>query len=124
MEKFLITLFATSLMLSVANRARYSIHSSGTISASAAIRTRICPGRRTCANRSRQRDSCFVDQDHRRKESENWRRDCGQGTQDMKTPGGEVLVPKDTKVMGHVTEAQPRNKEQKESQVGIAFDRP
>src|ERR1700733_4292808 len=44
-------------------------------------------------------------------------------TQDMKTTGGEVLVPKDTKVMGHVTEAQPRNKEQKESQVGIAFDR-
>ena len=25
--------------------------------------------------------------------------------------------------MGHVTEAQPRNKDQKESQVGIAFDR-
>jgi hypothetical protein len=44
-------------------------------------------------------------------------------TQDMKTNGGEVLVPKDTKVMGHVTEAQPRNKDQKESQVGIAFDR-
>ena len=44
-------------------------------------------------------------------------------TQDMKTSGGEVLVPKDTKVMGHVTEAQPRNKDQKESQVAIAFDR-
>src|SRR5580693_6759791 len=44
-------------------------------------------------------------------------------TQDMKTTSGEVLVPKDTKVMGHVTEAQPRNKDQKESQVGIAFDR-
>ncbi|MFZ0320755.1 MAG: hypothetical protein WAL56_16640 [Candidatus Sulfotelmatobacter sp.] len=44
-------------------------------------------------------------------------------TQDMKTTNGAVLVPKDTKVMGHVTEAQPRNKEQKESQVGIAFDR-
>jgi hypothetical protein len=43
-------------------------------------------------------------------------------TQDMKTTSGDVLVPKDTKVMGHVTEAQPRNKEQKESQVGIAFD--
>jgi len=43
-------------------------------------------------------------------------------TQDMKTTNGTVLVPKDTKVMGHVTEAQPRNKEQKESQVGIAFD--
>ena len=44
-------------------------------------------------------------------------------TQDMKTSSGEVLVPKDTKVVGHVTEAQPRTKEQKESQVGIAFDR-
>jgi hypothetical protein len=43
-------------------------------------------------------------------------------TQDMKTNSGEVLVPKDTKVVGHVTEAQARNKEQKESQVGIVFD--
>jgi hypothetical protein len=44
-------------------------------------------------------------------------------TMDMKTNTGDVLVPKDTKVMGHVTEAQARSKEQKESQVGIAFDR-
>ena len=44
-------------------------------------------------------------------------------TQDMKTNTGEVLVPKDTKVMGHVTEAQAHSKEQKESQVGIVFDR-
>jgi hypothetical protein len=44
-------------------------------------------------------------------------------TQDMKTTSGNVLMPKDTKVIGHVTEAQPRNKEQKESQLGIAFDR-
>jgi hypothetical protein len=44
-------------------------------------------------------------------------------TQDMKTSSGEVLLPKDTKVMGHVTEAQARNKEQKESQLGIAFDK-
>jgi hypothetical protein len=43
-------------------------------------------------------------------------------TQDMKTASGEVLVPKDTKILGHVTEAQPRSKEQKESQVGIVFD--
>ena len=42
---------------------------------------------------------------------------------DLKTNGGEVIVPKDTKIMGHVTEAQARSKEQKESQVGIAFDR-
>ncbi|MGA9511901.1 MAG: hypothetical protein WBV55_25000 [Candidatus Sulfotelmatobacter sp.] len=43
-------------------------------------------------------------------------------TQDMKSTGGEILVPKDTKVIGHVTEAQPHNKQQKESQVGILFD--
>ncbi|MGC2448461.1 MAG: hypothetical protein WA477_12520 [Candidatus Sulfotelmatobacter sp.] len=43
-------------------------------------------------------------------------------TQDMKTNTGEVLVPKDTKILGHVTEAQPRNKQQKESELGIAFD--
>jgi hypothetical protein len=43
-------------------------------------------------------------------------------TMDLKSSSGEVVVPKDTKVVGHVTEAQARNKEQKESQVGIAFD--
>ena len=44
-------------------------------------------------------------------------------TMDMKSNSGDVIVPKDTRVVGHVTEAQARNKEQKESQVGIAFDR-
>jgi len=44
-------------------------------------------------------------------------------TQDLKTNSGEVLVSKDTKILGHVTEAQAHSKEQKESQVGIAFDR-
>jgi hypothetical protein len=43
-------------------------------------------------------------------------------TMDLKANSGEVIVPKDTKVVGHVTEAQARSKEQKESQVGIAFD--
>jgi hypothetical protein len=43
-------------------------------------------------------------------------------TQDMKTSTGEVLVAKDTKIMGHVTAAQARTKEQKESELGIAFD--
>jgi len=43
-------------------------------------------------------------------------------TMDMKNNSGEVLVPKDTKIMGHVTTAQPRNKEQKESELAIAFD--
>lgn len=44
-------------------------------------------------------------------------------TQDMKAGNGEVIVPKDTKIVGRVTEAQARNKEQKESQIAIAFDR-
>jgi hypothetical protein len=43
-------------------------------------------------------------------------------TQDLKAGNGDVLVPKDTRVMGHVTETRTRNKEQKESEVGIAFD--
>jgi hypothetical protein len=43
-------------------------------------------------------------------------------TQDMKSNSGDVLVPKDTKIVGHVTEAQARSKEQKESQLGITFD--
>ena len=43
-------------------------------------------------------------------------------TQDLKTGDGELIIPKDTKVFGHVTEAQARNKQQKESQLGIAFD--
>jgi hypothetical protein len=43
-------------------------------------------------------------------------------TQDMKTQTGQVLVPKDTKVIGHVTEAQPRHKDEKESQLAIAFN--
>jgi hypothetical protein len=44
-------------------------------------------------------------------------------TQDMKNTAGQVIVAKDTEVIGHVTESQPRTKEQKESEVGIEFDR-
>lgn len=43
-------------------------------------------------------------------------------TQDMKTQTGEVLLPKDTQVIGHVTEAQARSKEEKESELAISFD--
>jgi hypothetical protein len=43
-------------------------------------------------------------------------------TQDLKAGNGQVVVPKDTKVIGHVTEAQAGNKDQKGSQLGIAFD--
>lgn len=43
-------------------------------------------------------------------------------TEDLKTTKGDVVVPKDTKVVGHVTAAQARSKEQKESDLGIVFD--
>jgi hypothetical protein len=43
-------------------------------------------------------------------------------TQDMKAQSGQILLPKDTKIVGHVTEAQARTKDQKESQLGITFD--
>jgi len=43
-------------------------------------------------------------------------------TQDLSTNAGVLVIPKDTKIVGHVTEAQPHSKEQKESQLGIAFD--
>lgn len=43
-------------------------------------------------------------------------------SQDLKTNSGEILVSKDTKVIGHVTEVKAHTKEQKESEVGIAFD--
>lgn len=42
-------------------------------------------------------------------------------TQDLRADGA-LIIAKDTKVFGHVTQSQARNKEQKESQVGIAFD--
>ncbi|MGA9475536.1 MAG: hypothetical protein WBV36_23930 [Terriglobales bacterium] len=44
-------------------------------------------------------------------------------TEDLKNTSGAVIVPKDTEVVGHVTEAQRRNKEQKESELAIAFDK-
>ncbi|HSZ62471.1 MAG TPA: hypothetical protein VK828_11770 [Terriglobales bacterium] len=43
-------------------------------------------------------------------------------TQDLRTPQGTVILPKDTQVVGHITEAQPHSKEQKESELSIAFD--
>lgn len=45
-----------------------------------------------------------------------------QVTEDLKSAGGVVIVPKNTKIVGKVIEAQPRNKQEKESQVAIAFD--
>jgi hypothetical protein len=123
MEKFLITLFATSLMLSVATAQDTASTAqapspqappSAPASAPAAAPARIAPGSVIPVSLIKTIDA---------KKARTGDEIVARVTQDMKTPGGEVLVPKDTKVMGHVTEAQPRNKEQKESQVGIAFDR-
>jgi len=44
-------------------------------------------------------------------------------THDMRSTTGQVVVEKDTKVIGHITEAQPRSKDQKESQLALVFDR-
>jgi hypothetical protein len=46
----------------------------------------------------------------------------GRVMQDLKAANGQGVVPKETRVVGHVTEVQARSKEQKESQIGIAFD--
>ncbi len=44
-------------------------------------------------------------------------------TRDLKAASGEVIVAKGTKMVGHVTEAQAHTKEQKQSELGITFDR-
>jgi hypothetical protein len=44
-------------------------------------------------------------------------------TQDLKAQNGQVVLAKDTRLIGHVTGAQPRTKEQKQSQLGILFDK-
>jgi len=44
-------------------------------------------------------------------------------TQDVRSATGQLVIAKDTKVIGHITEAQPRSKEQKESHLALAFDR-
>src|ERR1035441_7166204 len=43
----------------------------------------------------------------------------GRVMQDLKAANGQGVVPKETRVVGHVTEVQARSKEQKESQIGI-----
>jgi hypothetical protein len=43
-------------------------------------------------------------------------------TQDLRNNAGTIIVAKDTRIVGHVTDAQARNKEQKKSEVTIAFD--
>ena len=43
-------------------------------------------------------------------------------TRDLKDNGGAIILAKGTKLTGHVTTVQARTKEEKESQLGIAFD--
>jgi hypothetical protein len=44
-------------------------------------------------------------------------------TDDLKSSAGEVLLTKNARVVGHVTQVQAHSKEQKESQLGVVFDR-
>jgi hypothetical protein len=44
-------------------------------------------------------------------------------TQDLKAQNGQLILAKDTKVLGRITEAQPRTKEQKQSQLGLVFEK-
>ena len=43
-------------------------------------------------------------------------------TQDLKASNGMMLMPKDTEIVGHVTEAQAKNRQDRGSEVGIVFD--
>ena len=43
-------------------------------------------------------------------------------TQDVKS-NGQVVIPRGSKIVGHVTEAKARTKGQNESSLGLAFDR-
>lgn len=56
------------------------------------------------------------------KKAKNGEEVSAKVTENLKTDSGEVLLPKDTKIVGHVTAAQARSKEQKQSQLAIAFD--
>ena len=120
MKTFLITVFAGTLMVGVATAQGTapaqppSPQAPPSASAQAGAPARIAPGSVIPVSLTKTIDA---------KKAKTGDEIVARVTQDIKTTGGEVLVPKDTRVMGHVTEAQPRNKEQKESQVGIAFDR-
>jgi hypothetical protein len=43
-------------------------------------------------------------------------------TQDLRNGTGTIVLPRDTKIVGHITEAQARTKDQKHSEVGLVFD--
>lgn len=44
-------------------------------------------------------------------------------TEDMKSNTGNVILPKDTEIVGNVTEAQPHSKQREQSQLAITFDK-
>ncbi|MFY9530394.1 MAG: hypothetical protein WAR24_15925, partial [Candidatus Acidiferrales bacterium] len=46
-----------------------------------------------------------------------------KNTQAVKSDDGQVIVPKGSKLVGHVTEAKARGKGESESALGIAFDK-
>jgi hypothetical protein len=133
MKSVLISIFSGTLMLGVAaaqgdpapaqstpasdqqtsTPAQPSAQQTATESATEAHPTRIAPGSVIPVSLTKTIDA---------KKAKTGDEVVARVTQDLKSNAGAVIVAKDTEVVGHVTEAQPRNKEQKESQVGITFD--
>ncbi|MGA8502001.1 MAG: hypothetical protein WB683_10660 [Candidatus Sulfotelmatobacter sp.] len=133
MKTVLISIFSGALMLGVAygqgnsapaqstlpsdqqssSRAQPSAQQTATESATQARPLRIAPGSVIPVSLTKTVDA---------KKVKTGDEVVAKVTQDLKSNAGEVIVAKDTEVVGHVTEAQARNKEQKESQVGITFD--
>lgn len=133
MKSVLISIFSGTLMLGVAaaqgnpapaqstpasdqqtsTPAQPSAQQTATDSATEAHPTRIAPGSVIPVSLTKTIDA---------KKAKTGDEVVAKVTQDLKSNAGTVIVAKDTEVVGHVTEAQPRNKEQKESQVGITFD--
>jgi hypothetical protein len=116
MEKIVIGIFAGIALLGAAraqNEASLSTQQAPTSQAAQSGLQQIAPGSVIPVQLSKTIDSNKV------KPGDEV---AARVTQDMKSQNGEVIVPKDAEVIGHVTEAQTRTKQQKESEVGIAFD--
>jgi len=117
MKTVLICIFSGILMLSVAAAQQAASAPSppqaGATSPQGGAVTRVASGSVIAVSLSKTVDA---------KKAKAGEEVAARVTQDVKSNSGEVLVPKDTRVMGHITAVQARSKEQKESQLGIVFE--
>ena len=116
MKKIVIGIFAAIVLLAIAraqNEAALSTQKTPTSQAPQAGLQQIAPGSVIPVQLSKTLDS---------KKVKPGDEVAAKVTEDMQSQNGEVIVPKNTTVIGHVTVAQIRTKQQKESEVSIAFD--